>query len=149
MQRLTSVLSFCVLFAASVLAQTNSTTVLGTTTDASAAAVPGVEITVTNVGTNQSRSVTSNDLGYYSIPGLDSGTYRVTARKTGFRTQVQNNINLTVNQRLTVDFALAVGEVVESVEVTGAVAALDTASASLGTVVDHRKIVDLPLNGRN
>src|SRR5581483_10857744 len=137
------------LFIASAIAQTTSTTILGTTTDASSAAVPGVEVTATHTATNQSRTVVSNEFGYYAIPGLDPGIYRISARKSGFQTQVRSNILLQVNQRLTVNFALAIGEVVESLEVTGQVAALDAASASLGTVVDHRKIVDLPLNGRN
>ncbi len=130
-------------------AQTTSTTLLGTTTDASAAALPGVEVTATRMATNQTRTVVSNELGFYTIPALDPGSYRIAARKSGFKTQVRSNVILQVNQRLTVDFGLAVGDVVESVEVTGEVPALDTASASLGAVVDHRKIVDLPLNGRN
>ncbi|HUQ94576.1 MAG TPA: TonB-dependent receptor [Bryobacteraceae bacterium] len=131
------------------VAQTTSTTVLGTTTDSSSAAVPGVEISVTHLATNQTRTVISNELGYYAIPGLEPGAYRIAARKQGFKRQVRANVLLQVNQKLTVDFPLEVGEVVESVEVTAEVAALDSASASLGTVVDQRKIVDLPLNGRN
>jgi hypothetical protein len=130
-------------------AQTTSTTILGTTTDSSGAVVPGVTVTATHVATNRTRAVISNESGYYTLPALEPGAYRVSAQKEGFKTQVHTNVLLQVNQRLALDFALAVGEVVERVEVTGEVPALDTASASLGSVVDQRKIVDLPLNGRN
>jgi hypothetical protein len=143
---------FCIISAlatSSVFAQTAGTTILGTTTDASSAVVPDVEVLATHISTNQRRTAVSNEFGYYAIPGLDPGAYSITAQKTGFKTQVRSNVLLQVNQRLTVDFALAVGDVVGSVEVSGEVPALDTQSASLGTVVDHRKIVDLPLNGRN
>ncbi len=137
------------LAAQAAFGQTTSTTILGVTTDASSAAVPGVEISATHIATNQTRSVSSNELGYYSMPGLEPGQYRITATKSGFKTQVRQSVTLQVNQKLTLDFSLAVGDVVERVEVTGEVAALDAASATLGSVVDQRKIVDLPLNGRN
>ncbi|MCC6585439.1 MAG: TonB-dependent receptor [Bryobacterales bacterium] len=131
------------------VAQTTSTTILGTISDGSGAGIAGVQVTATILATNQTRSTASNELGYYTIPGLEPGEFKLTAQKSGFKTQVRTGLILQVNQRLTVDFTLALGDIVERVEVTGEVAALDTASASLGAVVDQRKIVDLPLNGRN
>jgi hypothetical protein len=130
-------------------AQTTSTSLLGTITDPSGATVPGVEVTVTNSGTNESRRVTTNNLGYYIVQALEPGEYRVTVRKPGFKTQVRSGIVLQVNQKLTLDFALAVGEVSETVAVTGEAPVVDEASAALGTVMDEHKIVHLPLNGRN
>lgn len=133
----------------SVYAQTISTSMLGTVMDPSGAAAPGVEVTATNIGTNQSRRVTTNDLGYYVLPALEPGEYRLTVQKAGFKTQVRSGIVLQVNQKLTVDVTLAIGEVGETVSVTAEAPVVDAASAALGAVMDQRKIVDLPLNGRN
>lgn len=130
-------------------AQTTSTTILGTVTDQTGAVVPGVEISATHVATNQTRKVPTNELGYYVLPGLEVGEYRITAQKAGFKTQVRSNIILQVNQKLTVGFVLELGELGETVSVTAQAPVVDAASASLGTVMDERKIVDLPLNGRN
>lgn len=129
--------------------QTTSTTILGSVRDQSGAAVPAAVVTATHRATNQSRKVSTNEQGYYVLPALEVGEYTLTVRKPGFRTQVRSGIVLQVNQKRTVDLALDVGEVVERVEVTASATALDAASATLGTVVEQRKIVDLPLNGRN
>ncbi|MGH9628002.1 MAG: carboxypeptidase regulatory-like domain-containing protein, partial [Bryobacteraceae bacterium] len=136
-------------FATAAWMQTTSTTILGTVNDQSGAPAPDVEVAATHIATNQVRTTKTNDQGYYVMPALEIGAYRLTARKEGFKTQVRSGITLQVNQRLSVDFSLDVGEVVESVDVTATASALDTSSASLGTVVEQRKIVDLPLNGRN
>src|SRR5690606_10369034 len=91
-------------------AQTTSTTILGTVTDQSGAPAVDVEVAATHVATNQVRTTKTNEQGYYVLPALDSGDYRVTARKTGFKTQVRSGITLQVNQRLNVDFTLDVGD---------------------------------------
>jgi len=149
MSQLLRVFALMCLVICAALPQTTSTTLLGTVTDSSAAAVPGVEVAATHIATNQTRKATSNDLGYYVLPALEPGEYTITARKSGFKTQVWSGIVLQVNQKRTVDLALTVGEVMERVEVRAEAATLDAASAALGTVVEQRKIVDLPLNGRN
>lgn len=134
---------------ASAWTQTSSTSLLGIVTDPSAAPVAAAEVSATHVATNQVRSTTTNDQGYYALPALEVGEYRLTVKKPGFKTQVRPGVLLQVNQRLTVDFSLPVGDVAESIEVTGTLSALDTSNAALGTVVEQKKIVDLPLNGRN
>ncbi|HYZ84532.1 MAG TPA: carboxypeptidase-like regulatory domain-containing protein, partial [Bryobacteraceae bacterium] len=134
---------------ASASAQTSSTTLLGTVVDSSGAPIAAAEISATRVATNQVRSTTTNEQGYYVLPSLEVGEYRVAVQKAGFKTQVRPGVVLQVNQRLTVDFSLPVGDVTERIEVTSSVSALDTSSATLGTVVEQKKIVDLPLNGRN
>lgn len=133
----------------SAWAQTSSTTLLGTVLDSSGAPIPSAEVSATHISTNQVRSITTNEQGYYVLPALDVGEYRIAVQKAGFKSQVRAGVVLQVNQRLEVGFSLSVGDVSERVEVTAAVSALDTSSASLGTVVEQKKIVDLPLNGRN
>ena len=94
-------------------AQTTSTSMLRTVTDPSGAAVPGAEVTATNVRTNQSRRITSNDLGYYILPALDPGEYRLTAQKAGFKTQVRSGIGTKPKHRGTLR-ALGLGRIGKS-----------------------------------
>ena len=87
--------------------------------------------------------------GAYALPNLPPGTYRVTATKTGFQVARAENVTLQVEQAARLDLRLEVGNVSESVEVSATAALLQTENASVGTVIDSAKIVDLPLNGRN
>lgn len=130
-------------------AQTDRATIFGTVTDATGAAVPGVALSITKVATNAVFSTVTNDTGFYSAPGLPVGTYQVRAELPGFKRAVRDGITLKVDQRAQVNLALEVGELTESVEVISEAPLTDTASATIGKVVDNRRIVDLPLNGRN
>src|SRR6476646_1998863 len=87
--------------------------------------------------------------GAYSLPNLPSGSYHVTATKTGFQVARAESVTLQVEQAARLDLRLEVGNVSESVEVAATAALLQTENASVGTVIDSAKIVDLPLNGRN
>src|SRR5205807_5085340 len=80
---------------------------------------------------------------------LPPGTYMVKVEKPGFKTVIRNRIELQVQQSARVDFELQVGQVSESIEVQGSAALLATEDATVGTVVDNRRIIELPLNGRN
>jgi Carboxypeptidase regulatory-like domain/TonB dependent receptor len=124
-------------------------TVTGEVKDASGAVVTGVEITVRNTETNALRSVTTNDDGLYTVPALNPGMYDVKAVKGGFKAASRTNIELQVQQSARVDFTLDVGQVTETVEVSGAVPLLATENATVGTVIERQRITDLPLNGRN
>jgi hypothetical protein len=143
------------LFCAAWLAATTSLysqtlgTVTGQVRDSTGAVIPGVEITVRNTETNVSRSVSTNDDGLYSVPALNPGLYEVKATKTGFKASARGDIQLQVQQTARVDFSLEIGQVSESVEVTGAVPLLTTENATVGTVIEQQRITDLPLNGRN
>jgi hypothetical protein len=130
-------------------AQTTNGTITGTVTDPSGAAVGSVQVQVTNQITGQQRSATTQDNGTYIIPQLPPGQYSVTVEKQGFAKETQSNVQLLVNQSATLDFKLSVAAVSETVEVTAAPAQLNTTNATLGDVVQHQQIVDLPLNGRN
>lgn len=139
----------CVALLASLgAAQIDTATIVGTVTDASGAVVPNAKVTALNINTNSSVSSQTNSLGQYVIPALKVGSYTVTAENTGFRKTVQKDVMLNVQDRRQVDLQLQVGDVAQQVEVTTAVPLLNTQSADIGAVVDSRKVVDLPLNGR-
>jgi hypothetical protein len=132
-----------------LVAQTQTGTISGTITDAQDAVVAGAKIEIKNVGTNATFRTQSNDSGYYTAPGLTVGDYEVVAELQGFKRGVRSGITLQVNQNAQVNFRLEVGALSESVSVTAEAALVDTGSATLGTVIENRRVRDLPLNGRN
>jgi hypothetical protein len=131
------------------IAQTTNGSISGTITDPSGAAVGGVQVQISSPDTGFQRSSVSLDNGTYNIPQLPPGTYSMTIQKSGFAKETRSNIQLVVNQSATIDFALSVAAVAETVDVTGAPPPLNTTTATLGDVIDHKQIVDLPLNGRS
>jgi len=137
------------LLAAAANAQTASTQILGLVTDASGAVVAGATITATRVETGDVRTATSNETGNYIFPLVDSGAYEVSCAAAGFKTEVRRNVVLELNQKGRLDFQLQVGQQSEKVEVSSTAPLLKTEDATLGSVIEHKKVVDLPLNGRN
>lgn len=130
-------------------AQLNTATVAGQITDSSGAAVPEARVVVTHVRTNVDyRSVTGTE-GLYVVPNLPVGDYRVRVERDGFRAQTRSGVQLAVDQRARIDFQLQVGNVADSIQVTGEVAQVDIESSAVGQVIDNKRVVDLPLNGRN
>ena len=123
--------------------------IAGIVTDASGAVVPGASVTVTNQATNAVRTTTTNEAGIYSVPSLVPGVYEVKIEMRGFRTVIRRDIQLEVQQVARINATLEVGDVAESIEVRGGAILLDTDSATTGTVIEQKRIVDLPLNGRN
>lgn len=121
--------------------------ILGTVTDDSGAAVPKASITVTNTGTQQKRSVTSGEAGTYEVTALEVGSYEVTAEAPGFRKTQVRGITLEVNQRARVDVKLQIGEVTQQVEVQAGALAVQTDDATISTVIDAAKIRELPIPG--
>ena len=124
-------------------------TIVGTVTDASGAPIPGVDVTLTQEGTQAIRKATTDQAGGFQFPLLPVGPYTLRAEKAGFQAFVQNGLVLQVDQNLTIPVALSVGAVNQEVTVTGNAAGVDLVKATLSEVVDARRIVDLPLNGRD
>ncbi|MGH9627936.1 MAG: carboxypeptidase-like regulatory domain-containing protein [Bryobacteraceae bacterium] len=99
-----------------------------------------------NQGTRQTRS---NERGEFNVPFVRIGECSITAETQGFRTQTQTGIVVQVDQTVRVEFTLQIGTITEQVEVTTAAPLVDTSTSSLGQVITNRKILDLPLSGRN
>lgn len=135
--------------APTALSQTTNASIVGIVTDASGGAIPNATVTVTNTGTGLSRSVTTNDVGAYTLAPLIPGSYDLKVASSGFKTKVQSNTVLETGAVLKVDFQLDVGAISERVEVTAAAAALQTQEASVAGVVTTSQLERIPVNGRN
>ena len=119
-------------------------TISGRVLDSSKGVIPGASVTITNVAMGTSVTVTTNDVGFFQVPYLIPGTYRVVAELSGFKKLVREGLQLRVGDTLDVDLMLEVGGAAEEVTVTAGAALLDTSSASLGQVVDARRVAELP-----
>src|SRR5438552_5970254 len=120
----------------------------GTVKDQSGAVLPGVEITATQTQTGIARNIVTNETGSYVLPSLPTGPYRLEAALPGFRTYVQNGIELQVNSNPVINPVLEVGQVSEQVEVQANASLVETRTSGIGQVVETARILDLPLNGR-
>ena len=123
-------------------------TITGEVKDTSGAVIPGATVTAQNVATNAVRIQNSNEAGAFTFPAMPPGDYTVKAELQGFKT-AQNKVELHVEQSVRVSFTLEVGGITETTEVTGTSPLISTENATIGTVIDNRRIVELPLNGRN
>lgn len=142
--QLSSLLLFC---GATLLAQTFGE-ITGHVSDATGAAVAGATVTMTNVSTSGSRTTTTTDAGDYSLPSVPPGTYNIKVERTGFKATITNNVSVQVQQTVRLDLTLQVGQLTESVEVQASADQLQQENATVGTVIENRGIVELPLNGR-
>ncbi len=131
------------------VAQESRGTITGTVTDAQGAAVPGVTIVAKHLATNVETKTSSNEVGAYVLPFLNTGSYSLTASTSGFKAAVRGNVSLGISERLQLDFQLEVGGMTEQVTVSAQAEMLTTTNASRGTVIDAQKIADLPLLGKN
>jgi hypothetical protein len=142
-------LALSLLLAVPLAAQVGRGSIQGTISDSSGAVVAGANVTILNVGTNAAFTTVTSAEGYYSAPTLAVGNYTVSVEKQGFKRAVRTGIVLQVDQRAQVDVTLDVGGVTESVQVQAEAPLVDTGGASIGKVVENRRVVELPLNGRN
>ncbi|MBO0723127.1 MAG: TonB-dependent receptor, partial [Blastocatellia bacterium] len=123
--------------------------ITGIVTDTSGAAVKGATITVTQVGTGEIATTTTNDEGLFVFPTLRPANYDLKATSPGFSTFTKTGIVLQADSAVTVNVGLQVGNIDQTVTVEAASAQVDTTTATLSQVVDQRRINELPLNGRN
>jgi hypothetical protein len=143
---------FCIVFltvSTIALAQLPTVTILGTVQDSTGALVPDAAITVRNLDTGLARTGGSDAGGSYRFAALPVGSYEVRAEREGFRAEVRSGLTLAVGQEAVVNFALQVGAVEQTVEVTGEAPLVNTTSGSLGWLVNEQQVAELPLNGRN
>jgi hypothetical protein len=146
---LCAVLSFFVLAAGLVSAQTTQGGITGTIRDEKGAEISAATVRVVSVGTGLTRETTTAGNGLYHVVGLPTGAYEVTAQAPGFATSKATDVQVGVDQIRTLDFALRVGARSETVNVESTAELTQTESSKLGEIIDNRKVVDLPLNGRD
>jgi hypothetical protein len=137
------------LFASLGMAQNVTASITGTVTDSTGAAIPNAKVVATNAGTALTYTAQANGAGVYNLPFLPVGNYNIVAENSGFKRAAVGPFPLEVNQIARVDFKMEVGEVTQTVEVSGAAPILQTESTATGDAINSAKLTSLPLNGRN
>jgi hypothetical protein len=143
---------FLAIFALSLpptlLAQVTGT-ISGYIHDPSGAMLPNVQVTATSVEEHTTRSAESDTTGFYNLLSLPRGHYTLTATLTGFVTETRSNVELTSGGAPRIDFDMSIGQVSQSVNVQSVTPIIETTTATQSTLIDDRRVQDLPLNGRN
>ncbi len=136
----------CLFSAVSAFGQSAALT--GTVKDSQDASIPGATVTLINEETKVAQTIQTDGAGNYEFPVVRPGSYKLKVEKAGFKTFVQNDVALAVTQRGRIDARLDVGETSTILTVEANASGVQTESASLGTIVENKKIVEIPLNGR-
>ena len=137
-------LAFSLLLPGLIRAQVTSGTILGTITDSSNSSVPNARIHITNIGTNISNDIRSNQDGNFELPYLIAGQYEITVEADGFKSFKKTNITLSTDEKYRVDVKLEVGQASQTVTVAAGAEVLQTDSSQLSQDVDRRTIESLP-----
>lgn len=137
-----------VLVAVSPVSASTSATITGRVTDQQELVVPGAQVQVTNILTNINYAGETNEDGLYRIPNLPPGEYRVIVQKDGFASIAKPGVELHVQDVITLNFAMQLGSVTQTITVEGGAPLLQVESAAVGTVVDRQFVENIPLNGR-
>lgn len=131
---------------AAALAQATRGTILGTITDQTGAAMPGVTVIATETRTNISHETVTNETGNFTLPNIPDGIYNIKAELQGFKTVVREGIRLAVNTSIRVDLALSVGELAETVTVSGETPLLQTDRTDTGRTLESIQVAAMPLS---
>src|SRR6202165_1245425 len=142
-------LVFSPLLRHTVYAQVTGATLSGTVTDQSGGVVPKAGISIKNIATGVTRAVTTDPAGFYSAPNLLPGNYEITTAATGFSSEAQTGLTLTVGAQQVLNFTLRVGQVAQTVEVSTEAPNVQLASSAISAVVNSTTVRELPLNGRS
>ena len=142
------VVLFCLASSTLLLAQSTGGRILGRVADPSGAVLANVKVTLVNEATGVSRDTQTNEGGDYTFVEVVPGSYHVEFAQAGFKKNVQKSVLVEVNQVVTLNSILQLGEAKETVEVTSEAPLVDTTSTQLGAVVNDRSVNQLPLNAR-
>jgi hypothetical protein len=134
---------------AALLAQEPTAAITGTVLDSSGAAVPRAAVTLTAVETGKTRTLVTDDGGKYSAPSIPVGRYEVKVEKAGFKTYLRTGITLVVANQVVVNVLLVVGDVQQTMSVTGEAPLVNITTVSMTGLVGEQQVKDLPLNGRS
>lgn len=137
-------------FLMGVHAQTRTVgSISGTVRDQQGAVVPNAEVVIQEERTGFSRTVTTNDEGFYSAPSLSVGRYSVSTAPQGFKKSVAGGLELHVSENMIVNLTVEVGQVSETVDVSGGAFQVETQKADVSSLIGEKQVTELPLNGRN
>ncbi len=123
--------------------------ITGHVADATGAVIPDANVTLTNVGTTAERTTVTTGAGDYLFPDVPPAIYKIAVTHAGFKTETSEAVELQVQQSLRQDFTMQVGAVTATVTVEATGAMLQAENATIGTVIEHEAVNELPLNGRN
>jgi len=138
-----------VLMCASLMYAQSAQTIQGLVEDSSGAVIAGAKVTMTNQGTGISRTVDSNAAGLYSFALVQVGNYSVKVELKGFKTEEIRDIRVETGAQVRQNFKLNVGALAETIEISANTVQLNTENATVGGVIENKRIIDLPINGRN
>src|SRR6202158_3548636 len=144
-----SALSLCLICSTLMSAQSTGGRILGRVADSSGAVLANVKVTLTNEATGVSADTTTSGNGDYGFPQVSVGTYRIEFDLAGFKKNVQRGVNVDLNQVMTLNSVLQIGQTKEIVEVTSEAPLVDTTSTQLGSIMDAAQVSNLPLNSRD
>jgi Carboxypeptidase regulatory-like domain len=130
---------------ASSAAQENRATIVGTVTDQQGNVIPNASIKATNIETNAATTTTSNEAGLYTLPFLPVGKYQISVSANGLKKARHDGVELRVGDRVHLEIRMEVGEVSETVTVTGQTPLMETATASRGQVIEEANVTRFPL----
>ena len=140
---------FCLVCSTSSIAQSTGGRILGRVADPTGALLAGVKVTVTNEATGVAQGAITNESGDYAFLQVAVGAYRVEFDQAGFKKNLQRGVTVDLNQVVTLNMMMQIGEAKETVEVTSEAPLVDTTSTQLGAIMDQRQVSTLPLNSRD
>ena len=147
--RISLCLLVCLMALSPAFAQVDTGTIAGSVRDSQGAGVASASVTFVEMSTNATKKTKTDGSGDFASPPLRPGSYKVTAEAPGFKTQTRDTLVVRVQDRLRLDFEMAVGAVSENVVVTAETPSIQTDTSSLGEVVSTKEMTQLPLNGRD
>lgn len=147
-------IAYLLLFAAALIATPSAiaqstATLQGTVTDSKGAVLPNATVTVRNRNTAFERSTQTDNDGNYQVAALPVGVYSVEVKIENFKTQVADQVTVEVAKTVVQNFQMDVGAISEQVLVSSDVPVIETATTSVGTVINQRTVQEIPLNGRH
>jgi len=143
------VLSLCLICSPLLFAQGSGGRILGRVADQSGALLSGLKVTATNEATGATHQTQTNSTGDYSFPAIPVGIYTLTFDMAGFRTNIRKGITVDINQVVTFNSTMQIGQAKELVEVTSEAPLVDTTTTQLGAIVNNKSVNELPLNARD
>ena len=139
----------CLITSNSLRAQTSYGSVVGTVTDSAGAVVPGAHVQLTNKGTSAEQAAVTSSAGTYTFINLNPGTYSITVTNQGFKSAINDHVEVSIGGSTRADLSLQVGDVSQSITVSSVNTDIQTDSATLGGVIEGLQVQEAPLNGRN